>query len=62
MTRSSSTVVAGNDTIDASQLDAGQVGLTLNGGDGDDRIIGSAGNDVVNGGTRQRRGIARRGQ
>ena len=41
---------AGNDTIDASKLHAGQVSLTLNGGDGDDRIIGSAGNDVVNGG------------
>ncbi len=42
--------LAGNDTIDASKLDAGQVNLTLNGGDGDDRIIGSAGNDLVNGG------------
>ncbi len=41
---------AGNDTIDASHLHAGQVNLTLNGGDGDDRIIGSAGNDLVNGG------------
>ena len=41
---------AGNDTIDASKLHAGQVNLTLNGGDGDDKIIGSAGNDVVNGG------------
>jgi Ca2+-binding RTX toxin-like protein len=41
---------AGNDTIDASKLPAGQVNLTLNGGDGDDKIIGSAGNDVVNGG------------
>ena len=41
---------AGNDTIDASNLHAGQVNLTLNGGDGDDKIIGSAGNDVVNGG------------
>ncbi len=41
---------AGNDTIDASHLHAGQVNLTLNGGDGDDKIIGSAGNDVVNGG------------
>ncbi len=40
----------GNDTIDASRLHAGQVNLTLNGGDGDDKIIGSAGNDVVNGG------------
>ena len=41
---------AGNDSIDASHLHAGQVNLTLNGGDGDDRIVGSAGNDVVNGG------------
>ena len=41
---------AGNDTIDASRLHAGQVKLTLNGGDGDDKIIGSAGDDVVNGG------------
>jgi len=41
---------AGNDTIDASKLHAGQINLTLNGGDGDDKIIGSAGNDVVNGG------------
>ena len=29
---------------------AGQINLTLNGGDGDDMIIGSAGNDLVNGG------------
>jgi Ca2+-binding RTX toxin-like protein len=41
---------AGNDSIDASRLHAGQVNLTLNGGDGDDRIIGSAGNDTVIGG------------
>jgi Ca2+-binding RTX toxin-like protein len=41
---------AGNDTIDASKLHAGQIKLTLNGGDGDDKIIGSAGDDVVNGG------------
>ena len=40
----------GNDSIDASRLHAGQVNLTLNGGDGDDRIIGSAGNDTVIGG------------
>ena len=40
----------GNDTIDASKLKAGQVSLTLNGGDGDDTIIGSAGNDLVIGG------------
>ena len=42
---------AGNDLIDASRLRAGQVSnLTINGGDGDDRIIGSAGNDTVIGG------------
>jgi Ca2+-binding RTX toxin-like protein len=39
----------GNDTIDASRLH-GQVNLTLNGGDGDDFITGSADNDLVNGG------------
>ncbi|HEY7247711.1 MAG TPA: calcium-binding protein [Xanthobacteraceae bacterium] len=42
--------LGGNDTIDASRLRAGQINLTLNGGDGDDRIIGSAGNDLVVGG------------
>jgi Ca2+-binding RTX toxin-like protein len=41
---------AGNDTIDASRLHAGQANLTLNGGDGNDIITGSAGNDLVNGG------------
>ena len=41
---------AGNDTIDASSLKAGQVKLTINGGDGDDTIKGSAGDDVINGG------------
>jgi Ca2+-binding RTX toxin-like protein len=41
---------AGNDVIDASKLKAGQVNLTINGGDGDDQIIGSAGNDTVIGG------------
>jgi len=42
--------LAGNDTIDASSIKAGQVKLTLNGGDGDDVIKGSAGDDLVNGG------------
>jgi len=42
--------LAGNDVIDASRLHSGLASLTLNGGDGDDRIIGSAGNDLVNGG------------
>jgi Ca2+-binding RTX toxin-like protein len=40
----------GNDTIDASGLAAGVIALTLDGGDGDDRLIGSAGNDTVIGG------------
>jgi Ca2+-binding RTX toxin-like protein len=42
--------LAGNDTIDASGLKAGQVQLTINGGDGNDTIKGSAGDDVVIGG------------
>ena len=40
----------GNDVINAAGLHAGQVSLILNGGDGDDTIVGSAGNDTVNGG------------
>lgn len=42
---------AGDDVIDASAIKAGQVQLTLNGGAGNDQIIGSAGDDLVNGGT-----------
>ena len=42
--------LAGNDTINASALKAGQVNLTINGGDGDDKITGSQGNDLVFGG------------
>ena len=42
--------LAGNDTIDASSITAGQVKLMLNGGDGDDVIKGSQGDDLVNGG------------
>jgi Ca2+-binding RTX toxin-like protein len=41
--------LAGNDTIDASSV-ASTVKLTLNGGDGDDFIVGSQGDDLVNGG------------
>ena len=42
---------AGNDIIDASALNAGQIGLVINAGDGNDTITGSQGNDVINGGT-----------
>ena len=42
---------AGNDTINASALNAGQINLTINSGAGDDTITGSAGNDIVIGGT-----------
>ena len=42
--------LGGNDNIDASALKAGQVNLTINGGDGNDTITGSAGNDLVIGG------------
>ena len=42
--------LGGDDTIDASKLHAGQVNLTINGGDGNDTITGSAGNDTVIGG------------
>jgi Ca2+-binding RTX toxin-like protein len=41
---------AGDDVIDASKLQANLVQLTLNGGDGNDLLIGSAGNDLINGG------------
>ena len=41
---------AGNDTIDASNLGKGHIGLQLFGGDGDDVITGSDGDDFVNGG------------
>lgn len=41
--------LGGNDVIEASGLGAG-IQLTANGGDGDDVLIGGAGNDVLNGG------------
>src|SRR5262249_25830694 len=37
---------AGNDTIDASALNPGQINLTINGVAGNDTITGSAGNDT----------------
>ena len=40
----------GDDVIDASGLLAGAVQLTLNGGLGNDLLIGSQGNDLINGG------------
>jgi Ca2+-binding RTX toxin-like protein len=41
---------AGDDTINASGLGAGHISLQLQGGDGADTLIGSAGNDLVSGG------------
>jgi Ca2+-binding RTX toxin-like protein len=41
----------GDDVIDASGLSANQIGLVLNGGAGNDVIIGSHGGDTVTGGT-----------
>jgi Ca2+-binding RTX toxin-like protein len=42
--------LGGNDVIDARSLKADSVLLTLNGGDGDDIIMGSDGNDLIIGG------------
>jgi Ca2+-binding RTX toxin-like protein len=40
----------GDDVIEASGLSAGAIGLTEDGGDGNDVLIGSAGNDTILGG------------
>lgn len=40
----------GNDTINASGLNTGEIKLAIDGGAGNDTIIGSAGNDVLIGG------------
>ncbi len=42
--------LGGNDVIDATSLEADGIQLTMNGGLGEDVILGSEGNDLVNGG------------
>ena len=42
--------LGGDDTINASGLHAGQIKLAINGGDGNDLIVGSGGDDLVIGG------------
>ncbi len=42
--------LGGNDTVDASGLPANLIGLSINGGAGNDTIVGSQGDDLVNGG------------
>jgi Ca2+-binding RTX toxin-like protein len=41
---------AGNDVIDASSMPAASLALDLDGGDGNDTVLGGAGNDVLRGG------------
>ncbi len=41
--------LSGNDTVQATGLASGIIGLTLNGGSGDDILIGSGGADILNG-------------
>ena len=43
--------LAGNDVVDAGSLAANAIGLTLNGGAGNDELLAGGGNDLVNGGT-----------
>jgi len=42
--------LAGNDAVDASELAAGVIGLTEDGGDGEDVLTGSPGDDILLGG------------
>jgi Ca2+-binding RTX toxin-like protein len=42
--------LGGSDVVNASQLAAGRIKLTMNGGDGNDLLIGSQGDDLINGG------------
>jgi len=41
---------AGDDVVDASGLSPGAIGLTIEGGEGNDVLIGSAGDDILRGG------------
>jgi Ca2+-binding RTX toxin-like protein len=41
--------LGGNDLLDASQLNAGVIGLTMDGGDGNDVLVGSDDNDTLSG-------------
>jgi Ca2+-binding RTX toxin-like protein len=41
--------LGGDDVIEASGLSSGAIGLIANAGDGDDVIIGGAGNDTLRG-------------
>jgi Ca2+-binding RTX toxin-like protein len=41
---------AGNDVIDASSMPSASLALDLDGGDGNDTVLGGAGNDVLRGG------------
>ena len=43
-------MLAGDDVVDASGLAAGAIQLTVDGGDGNDVLIGSDGDDVLRGG------------
>ncbi len=43
-------LLAGDDVLDASGLAAGVIGLVVDGGDGDDVLIGSPGHDTLLGG------------
>lgn len=42
--------LGGADIVDASGVQAGAIGLTLNGGDGNDQLVGGQGNDLLFGG------------
>src|SRR5206468_237538 len=42
--------LAGADSINAQSLRADAIRLTINGGDGDDLIVGHDGSDLINGG------------